>query len=134
MRVETVRGEQGSMIPLVGALVFVAFAVLALVVDIALLHGAYLDTAARADAAVEYGASMVDEGAIHDGVLRLDAGRASDATLSAIGPEQTVADLDVTADAVCVTVGTAHRTHAMTFIGIRQVDVRVRSCASPAQG
>lgn len=122
------------MIPLVGALMFVALAVLALVVDIALLHGAYLDTAARADAAAEYGASMVDESAIHGGVLRLDTGRASDATRSAIGPDQAIVDLDVTGDAVCVTLGAAHRTHALTFVGIREVDVRVRSCASPAQG
>lgn len=122
------------MIPLVGALIFVTFAVLALAVDIALLHGAYVDTAARADAAAEYGASMVDVNAIHDGSLQLDAVRAGDATRAAVGPDRTILELDVTGDVVCVTLGTAHRTHALTFVGVREVDVRVRSCASPAQG
>jgi len=122
------------MIPLVGALIFATFAVLALVVDIALLHGAYLEAAAHADAAVEYGASMVDEGALHEGALLLDVDRASHATLAALGSGESVIALDVGSDLVCVTIGSAHRTHALTFVGIRHVDVRVRSCASPAQG
>jgi len=128
------RGEQGSMLPLVGALVFVTFAVLALVVDIALLHGAYLEAAAHADAAAEYGAAMVDVGAIHDGELRLNAARARDAVLVAVGGNETVLALDVSSDVICVTLGSVHRTHALTFVGVREVDVRVRSCARSAVG
>lgn len=113
---------------------FVTFAVLALVVDIALLHGAYLEAAAHADAAAEYGAAMVDVGAIHDGELGLDAGRARDAVLAAVDLDKTVLALDVSSDVICVTLGSVHRTHALSFVGFREVDVQVRSCARPVEG
>lgn len=128
------RDERGSMLPLVGALVFVTFTVLALVVDIALLHGAYLEAAAHADAAAEFGAAMVDVEAIHDGELLLDAARARDAALAAVELNETVLALDVSRDVICVTLGSVHRTHALTLVGVREVDVRVRSCARPAEG
>ena len=126
--------ERGSMVPFVGALLFVTFAVVALVVEVALLHGAYLATAAHADAAAEYGASMLDAGAIHHGDLRLDEIRVEGAVVGVVAPEERILDLAVTDDVLCVTLGAAHRTHVLTFIGVRDVEVQARSCASPAQG
>mgnify|MGYP001546693765 FL=1 len=126
--------ERGSMVPFVGALLFVTFAVVALVVEVALLHGAYLATAAHADAAAEYGASMLDAGAIHHGDLRLDEVRVEGAVVGVVAPEERILDLAVTDDVVCVTLGAAHRTHVRTFIGVRAVEVQARSGASPATG
>ena len=47
------------MIPFIGALAFVSFVVIALAVDVALIHLAYLGVSSKADAVAEYGASMI---------------------------------------------------------------------------
>jgi hypothetical protein len=125
---------EGSMLPLVGALIFTSLVVVALAIDIALLHSAYLDVGSEADIAAEYGAAMIDVAAMHDGSLRLDPERARSAATTSVSDGSRVVSLDVTDSAICVTVGRQHRTRALTLVGMRDIDIRVRSCASPAAG
>ena len=122
------------MLPLVGALIFTSLIVIALAIDIALLHTAYLDVGSEADIAAEYGAAMIDETAMHDGSLRLDPERAHSAATTSARDGSMVVSVDVTDGAICVTVGRQHRTRALTLVGMRDIDIRVRSCASPAAG
>ena len=132
--IENCSGERGSMLPLLGGLIFVALVVAALAVDVARLHGAYVEVGLLADVASESGAAMIDEAGIHDGTITLDADRALQAVDAAVGAgdDQVVAELvDVS---LCVTITREHRTIALGFVGASTVDVAVRSCAEPMAG
>lgn len=125
------------MLPLFGGLVFVAFVVIALVVDIALLGVAYRTAASQADIAAEAGAAMVDHQFIHVGETILDVHAATSQTMWAAVRQGLPSDaVTVEADTagICATVSVPHRTFALAFIGAQSVDVVVRSCASPAVG
>ena len=128
------RGEAGSTIPFVCALAFVAFVVIALAADVAMLHLAYLQVSADADSAAEYGASMIDVDAAHRGVVEIDPRRAEAAVVSAVPSGASVEALAATPTSLCVTLGTRHGTVAMAFVGVRVVDVTARSCAEPRSG
>lgn len=129
--------EQGSVLPLVGGLAFVALVMMALTTDLALLHGAYRESAAIADFAAEAGASMIEVASVHAGVLQLDAVAAESAARSWV--ERSTAQpvdliIDASSEEICVTLARVHRTTVLPALGIRSVVVRVRSCAVPATG
>lgn len=130
-------GERGSVLPLVGGLLFVALVMIALTTDLALLHGAYRETSAVADFAAEAGAAMIDEGSLHAGVVELDGAAAERAARWWV-EHSTSQPVDVTVDTegaeICVALAAVHRTTALPALGIRSVVVRVRSCAVPATG
>lgn len=128
--------QRGSMLPMFGGLVMVAFIVLGLTVDIARLQLTYRNVATVADLATEAGASALDDAAVHEGRMVLDpalARRVAEATASGLAPHATVA---VTArpEVVCATITTTVRANTLAFIGRADVDVTVRSCAEPAVG
>ena len=122
------------MVPFIGALAFVSFVVIALAVDMALVHLAYLEMSSEADAAAEFGASMIDVDAAHRGTVEVDARRAESAVASIVPGHVSIEELFTTTDAVCVTLGRQHRTVAMAFAGFRSVHVEARSCAEPRAG
>ena len=131
------RDETGSMVPLVAALVFVGFVVIALGVDIALLHRGYRAAAIVADTAAEAGAAMVDVAALHDGRLELamaDARTRATEIGRALAPADT--DLEVESDSarICVRVEQRHTTMALAAVGVGTVTIDVRSCAEPRTG
>jgi hypothetical protein len=131
------RDGRGSILPLVGGLLFVSLVVLALATDLALLHGTYRESAAAADFAAEAGASMVDAGSLHAGRLELDPAAAEIAARATVdgsfdGSVKTM--VEVSPNEICVSVVSDHQTIALPAVGIRSVVVRVRSCAEPATG
>jgi hypothetical protein len=129
--------QDGSVLPLFGGLLFVAFVVIALVVDIALLGVAYRTVASQADIAAEAGAAMVHHPSLHAGETVLDVDAAEAESLSAAARQGLLpGDITVEANgaAICATVSVRHRTFALAFLGAQLVDVAVQSCASPALG
>ena len=114
-----------------------AFVVIALLVDIALLGVAYRTAASQADIAAEAGAAMVDHQLIHVGETVLDVPAAASQTMSAaarLGLPSDAVSVDADVASVCATVSVPHRTFALAFIGAQSVDIVVRSCASPVVG
>lgn len=129
--------EHGSMLPLFGGLMFVSFAMISLVVELAMLGGAYRNTAGAADAASEAAASMVATGAIYDGETTVNPA-AAEATAASVAGSLASVDATVTVAAaaaqVCVTVSDSYRTRTLTFIGVSTIDISVTSCAEPRTG
>ena len=128
--------ENGSMIPLFGGLVVIAFVVLGLTVDIARLQLAYRNVATVADLATEAAASALDEAAMHLGHASLDPERAvrvAERTARRLAPGTDIA-VEASPDAVCATVRTTMRATTLAFVGRPDVEVSVRSCAAPAVG
>ncbi|MGI9641897.1 MAG: hypothetical protein ACR2N9_03855 [Acidimicrobiia bacterium] len=122
--------EGGSALPLFTGLVFVAFIVLGLAIDIARAHGAFLETSIVADAASEGGAAMIDVAAVHSGLSQLDLAAAEDEARRIAGlHEPTVSDISVSGEIVCVEVAAVHRTLTLAFVGLRDIDIVVRSCS-----
>ena len=125
------------MLPLVAALVFVGFVIIALGVDISMLHQGYRATAIVADTAAEAGAAMVDVAALHDGQVALAM---DDARMRASDVARTLApadaELEVESDdvRVCVRVKLPHATVALAAVGVGTVTIDVRSCAEPRIG
>lgn len=126
--------ERGSMVPLLGGLIFVALVVLGVAVDVARLHGAYVEVGLLADVAAESGASMIDEFAAHDGEVRLDHDRSIAAVSAALGGRSEHVEATVADTSVCVRITREHRTVALGLIGVSTIDVAVRSCAEPVAG
>lgn len=131
------RDETGSMLPLVAALMFVGFVVIALGVDIAMLHRGYRTSAIVADTAAEAGAAMVDVAALHDGQVALatvDARtRASDVART-LAPVDAEVEVELDDVRVCVRVRQRHATVALVAVGVGTVMIDVRSCAEPRIG
>lgn len=130
------RTEAGSVLPLLGALIFVAFTVIALVTEIALLHGAFLDVASTADGAAEAGAAMVDPAALHGGSIGLaqaTAGQAAEHYVRSVAPSDD-ASIEVTITEICVTVEREHPLSVLPIAGIRSQLISVEACAAPATG
>lgn len=128
--------ESGSVLPLLGALIFVAFAVIALVTEIALLHGAFLDVASTADRAAEAGAARLDPDALHRGEIGLApaaARAAAEHYVDGAAPNDD-ASVSATVSEVCVTVERAHRLNVLSIVGIRSQSISVEACAAPAAG
>lgn len=131
---ELATDERGSMLPLLGGLVFVALVVVALAVDVARLHGAYVEVGLLADVASESGAAMIDEADVHDGRIALDADRAVQAVEAVVGTGSDQVEAEISAASLCVTITREHHTIALGVVGASTVDVSVRSCAEPIAG
>ncbi len=129
--------EDGSMLPMTGGLIFVAFAITALVVEIALLGAAYRDIATVADLAAESGATaMAASGAYGDDVL-LDVVAASSEAIRIghmWGSGDEVITIDVNTGRICVTVTDTYRPRTLVFVGVRELAIRATGCASPRVG
>ncbi|HSJ70025.1 MAG TPA: hypothetical protein VLA29_00070 [Acidimicrobiia bacterium] len=129
--------EFGSLLPMTAALVFVALLVVALVSDIALVHGEYRSTASMADAIAEAGAGFLDEGRMHLGVLAIDADRsvayAADlATDLGLDPSEVTFTVD--GSSFCVSIRRTHRAAFLGSIGGSDQLIEVESCSVPASG
>jgi hypothetical protein len=132
-----VRDETGSMLPLVAALVFVGFVIIALGVDIALLHRGYRAAAIVADTAAEAGAAMVDVAALHEGRLELamaDALTRATEVGGALAPADSDLEVEFDNERICVRVEQRHTTVALGVVGVGTVTIDVRSCAEPRTG
>jgi hypothetical protein len=128
------KDERGSMLPLLGGLIFVALVVLGVSVDVARLHGTYVEVGLLADVAAESGAAMIDELDAHDAHLRLDPERALAAVGAVIGDRARQIEAVVDGASLCVSIVHEHRMVALSLIGVSTVDVVVRSCATPMAG
>lgn len=138
MRFTLARGrEDGSMLPMFGALVFTSFVMVALVVELALLGFAYRSAAAAADAAAEAGAAMLAEDRAYADEIAVDVLRAEDesrAVGTALARRGAVVDVDATALQVCVTVRDRHLPATLSFLGVSGIDIAVNTCAEPRVG
>lgn len=130
------REERGSMVPMMGALLFVGFTIIALAVDVALLHGAYLRASVVADHAAEAAAAMIDVDAAHAGETVLDTRAATAIAVRVLIDNGWQGSSEVGFDGaqVCVEVSEPHGTVALAFVGLPTVQVATVACAVPAVG
>lgn len=118
-------------------LIFVAFAVVALLLELSLLGASFRDVATVADLAAEAGASVLGVSAAYDGEMNLDV-PAAEAEARRVGGMWGSGNEIITVDAVperiCVTVADTYRPQTLTFIGVTEMTVRARGCAEPISG
>ena len=125
------------MLPMTGGLIFVAFAITALVIEIALLGVAYRDIATVADLAAESAAAVVATPAAYGNDLSLDIDAARDEALLVAGlwgSGDELVSVDVTAATICVTVTDSFRPRTLVFIGVTELSIRATGCAAPRAG
>ena len=119
------------------ALLFVVLLVVALVSDIALVHGEYRSTASMADRIAEAGAAFIDEDLMHLGVLAIDTDR-SIAYAADLADELGLDPLDVTfavdGSSFCVSIHRIHRAAFLGGIGAGDQLIAVDACSVPASG
>lgn len=131
------RDERGTMLPMTAGLVFVAFAIVAIVVELALLGSAYRDVATVADLAAEAAASVLATQIVYETGLELDSS-AAEAEARRIGglwgSGDEVIAVAVEQQRICVTVTDAYRPRTLVFIGVTEVTVQVTGCAEPRSG
>ncbi len=129
--------EQGTMLPMTAGLIFVAFAVIALVLELSLLGAAYRDIATVADLAAEAGASMLVASAAYGGEVVLDAAQA-EAEAHRVGAMWGSGDEVVAVDSdrgrICVTVADTYKSSTLAFIGVTELPVSAKGCAEPRAG
>lgn len=125
------------MLPMTAGLVFVAFAVIALVLELSLLGASYRDVATVADLAAEAGASTLAASVAYDSELVLDI-HGAEAEARRVAGMWGSGDEAVTIDAgvnrICVTVADTYRPQTLVFIGVTEVAVSATGCAEPAAG
>lgn len=130
--------ERGSMVPYLGALLFVGFILLGLALDTALLAATYREVAFAADIGAEAGAAQVEVDATYVGETRLDRTAAIAtsvaAALSARPRAGRTANATVEGAIVCVTVTDRFEPRILGAIGIGREGVTVRACAQPGRG
>lgn len=125
------------MLPMFGGLILIAFIMIALAVELALLGTSYRAVASAADAGAEAGAAMLDVESLYESAVELDrAAAASQSMLVAAAQIAHVVDVQVatTSTEVCVTVRDEYRPTTLAFIGVGSIDVTVTSCAVPRTG
>lgn len=130
--------ERGSMLPLVGALLFTAIVVVALVSDLAMLQGAHRATASQADRIAEGAAAMLDTVRLRqDGTVAVDPAAARQRAMELAdheGLDRSALAVEVVPERVCVTLTRMEQPRAFRTVGGSSVEVRVRSCAVPDSG
>jgi hypothetical protein len=126
------------MLPLFGALVFIAVLVVALVVDIALLQGTFRRMASSADRIAEGAAAMIDVEHLRDeGAVVLEAAEAISMASSLAVAEGMSGDhmtVEIDDGRICVELRGRYDVVALRIITGEPVAVTVRSCAEPAVG
>jgi hypothetical protein len=129
--------ERGSMLPMTAGLIFVAFAVAALLLELSLLGASFRDIATVADLAAEAGASMLVASAAYDGEVALDVAQA-EAEAHRVGAMWGSGDEVVTVDSspgrICVTIVDTYRPRTLVFAGVAELSVSARGCAEPRAG
>lgn len=131
------RNEDGTMLPMTMGLVFVAFSIVAIVVELSLLGSAYRDVATVADLAAEAGASEVAESIAYDSRLGLDVTLAESEARrvgSLWGSGDEVVTVSVVQDRVCVSVTDVYRPRTLAFIGVTEFALGATGCAEPRSG
>jgi hypothetical protein len=131
------RSEEGTMLPMTAGLIFVAFAVVALLLELSLLGASYRDVATVADLAAEAGASMLVASAAYGGDVVLDAAQAEAeaqrvGAMWGSGDEAIIVDFDP--GRICVTVADTYRPRTLIFIGVTELPIRAQGCAEPRAG
>ncbi|MEN8040500.1 MAG: hypothetical protein ABFR95_03260 [Actinomycetota bacterium] len=125
------------MLPMMGGLIFVAFIVTALAVEISLLGVAFRDVSTVADLAAESGAATLLQSGAYDTHLLLDERGAEVEALrvaSLWGSGDESATVRVRPDSICVTVSDTYRPRTLVFIGVNELTVNATGCAIPAAG
>jgi hypothetical protein len=130
--------ERGSMLPYLGALIFVGLVLLGLALDTALLAATYREAAVAADAGAEAGAAQLEPIAAYGGAVVLDqrAAIAAAETASLVLPSRAGRSASATTDGteVCIVVVDHYEPRLLTVVGIGAHGVSVRACAVPRQG
>jgi hypothetical protein len=125
------------MLPMTMGLVFVAFAVVALLLELSLLGASFRDVATVADLAAEAGASVLMASAAYHGDVALDVAQA-DAEAHRVGAMwgsgDEVITVDVGPDRICVTIVDTYRPRTLAFIGVTELPVSAKGCAEPRAG
>jgi len=130
-------GEHGSMLPMTAGLIFVAFAIVALVLELSLLGASYRDVATVADLAAEAGAGSLMHSTAYGDEVTLDVVEAQIeaervGTLWGSGDETVTVDVDI--DRICVTIADTYRPQTLVFIGVTEMTVSATGCAEPRAG
>ena len=132
------RREPGSVLPMLGALIFAGLVVLGLAADVALYAASYRDAAFAADAGAEAGAAILAPSAAYGGDLTLDADQAIGIAVAAAESARPRTGRSASAMAepgrICVTVTQAHVTRFIQALGIGPAAIVVTGCAEPRQG
>lgn len=118
-------------------LIFVGFAIVALVLELSLLGASYRDVATVADLAAEAGASVLVVSDVYDSEIALDVIEA-EIEARRVGSMWGSGDEIVTIEAdlarICVTVTDTYRPQTLVFIGVTELAVSARGCAEPRAG
>ena len=130
--------ERGSMLPYLGALIFVGLVLLGLAFDTALLAATYREAAFAADAGAEAGAAQLETRAVYGGEVLLDrrAAIAAAETASLVARSRAGRTASATTDGteVCIVVVDHYEPRLLGVVGIGAQGVSVRACAAPRQG
>lgn len=130
-------GEHGTMLPMTAGVIFVALSIVAVVVELSLLGGAYRDVATVADIAAEAGASVLAVSDAYGSHVSLDvaAAEAEARRVSGTwGSGDEIVDVSVDQGRICVTVADIYRPQTLVFIGVTEVGLSVTGCAEPRAG
>ena len=130
--------ERGSALPSLLMVVVAGLLVLGLALDLGRWASTWREAAFAADAGATAGAAIIDEPRAYRGVLRVDRAAAGPVAVDAATRARPRAGRTVAVQTsntrVCVTVRQPFRPSLLRAAGIGDRTVRVRSCASPAQG
>jgi hypothetical protein len=130
--------ERGSMLPYLGALLFVGFVLLGLALDAALLAATYREAAFAADAGAEAGAAQLERAAAYGGEMVLDRegsiAAAERASLAARSRAGRTARATTDGTEVCIVVVDHYEPRILGALGIGAHGVTVQACAAPRQG
>lgn len=125
------------MLPMTAGLIFVAFAIVAVVLELSLLGASYRDMATVADLAAEAGAGSLmalraygDEVTLDVAEARIEAERVG--TMWGSGDETVTIEVDL--DRICVTVVDFYRPQSLVFIGVTEMTIQATGCAEPRAG
>ena len=123
--------------PMTAGLIFVAFAVVALLLELSLLGSSFRDVATVADLAAEAGASVLVESGAYAGELSLDVARAEMEArrVGAMwGDGDEIISVDAEPGGICVTIADIYRPRTLLFIGVTELAVSSSGCAEPRSG
>lgn len=130
--------ERGSMLPMLGALIFTGLVVLGLALDVALLGATYRRAAFAADTGAEAGAAVLSVDDAYAGILALDPAQAEGVAVEAAVGARAAAGRTVSASAdsarVCITVVDRYEPRLIGSLGIGPATVAVTACAEPGRG